>query len=169
MKKVSLLSMALAFAVVVTSCKKEEEDDNNNNQPPAAVGIQGKWQSSGADVAPLLVNLFGIDSLYAEFNTNNTYLVRQWASGTELVSLTGVYTQANSGVNGIWTIEVNQSAPSALISEGIFKVEGNMMMYEVVQTNPDIQAVPPTPQGGFGSTNGGALGNLNVQTYRKVN
>ncbi len=39
------------------------------------------------------------------------------------------------------------------------------MLYEIVQTNPDIGATPPDPAMGFCSTNGGALGCLNLQRY----
>ncbi|MCI0495285.1 hypothetical protein L0Z72_09795, partial [candidate division KSB1 bacterium] len=48
------------------------------------------------------------------------------------------------------------------------QVKPDSMLYEVAQTNPDISAIPPTPQGGFGSTNGGALGMMNVQKYIRV-
>ena len=65
-------------------------------------------------------------------------------------------------------ITVNQSSPAALTSEGIFEVTDNTMKYEIVQTSPDISAVPPTAAAGFGSTNGGALGESNVQVYERV-
>ncbi|GCD77960.1 hypothetical protein JCM31826_14420 [Thermaurantimonas aggregans] len=159
--------LALFTASALVGCQKQ--DDNNDDNTNQLVGIQGKWQSSKSNVAPLLVTLFQIDSIYAEFNTNNTYEVRQWnRDGVQLPTLTGTYTQTKSNVGNIWTIRVEQTAPSALISEGIFEITGNTMKYEIVQTQPDIQAVPPTPQGGFGSTNGGALGQANVQTYVRV-
>lgn len=164
-KNFALLALFVATALV--GCKKQ--DDNNDDDTNQLVGIQGKWQSSKSNVAPLLVTLFQIDSIYAEFRTNNTYEVRQWnRDGVQLPTLTGTYTQAKSNVGNIWTIRVEQTQPSALISEGIFEITGNTMKYEIVQTQPDIQAVPPTPQGGFGSTNGGALGQANVQTYVRV-
>ncbi len=166
MKINAWLGLSLAAIVAVSACKKE--DDNDDNNTPTATGIQGKWQSSGSDVAPLLVTLFQTDSIYAEFNTNNTYLVEQYSTSGALVTLSGTYTQQKATTD-IWTIEVNQTVPATLTSEGIFKVDGSTMTYEIVQTQPDIQAVPPTPAAGFGSTNGGALGTINVQTYRKVN
>lgn len=132
------------------------------------VGVQGKWQSSGTNVAPLLAALFATDSIYVEFKTDNTYLVEQYdTSGAKLV-LVGTYTQKESGVGEIWEIEVSQSSPAALTSEGIFEVTDNTMKYEIVQTSPDISAVPPTAAAGFGSTNGGALGMLNVQVYERI-
>lgn len=179
---VALLGIGLMTAL--PSCKKDEETKasctdgvQNGNETgvdcggdcaPCEVGIQGSWWSKGADVAPLLVNLFAIDSIYAEFRTNLSYEVVTYSGGVAS-TLTGVYTQSDSGTNGIWDITVNQSSPAALTSTGIFKVEGDSMQYEVVQTEPSIGAVPPTAAGGFGSTNGGGLGMLNVQKYVRAN
>lgn len=168
MKKIYyFLTVAIGIAFILNGCKKQDDEDiSDGNQP---VGLQGIWQSSKANVAPLLVTLFQIDSIWVEFRTNNTYEVRQWnKDGVQLPTLSGTYTQSKSNVGNIWTIRLEQTQPSALISEGIFEITGNTMKYEVVQTQPDIQAVPPTPQGGFGSTNGGALGQANVQTYVKI-
>lgn len=168
MKKLKLWSLAaLALSFSVISCDKEEDDDD---QPTTEqkTGIQGEWQSSGTDVAPLLVALFGTDSVYANFATDMTYSVEQYDTSGAKLTLTGTYMQEESSVEDIWTIEVNQTAPATLTSEGIFEVEGNTMRYEIVQTNPDIQAVPPTPQDGFGSTNGGAAGMTNVQVYQRI-
>ena len=55
-----------------------------------------------------------------------------------------------------------------MTSEGIFKVENTTLTYEIVQTEPDISAVPPTASAGFGSSNGGALGNSNIQVYQAI-
>ena len=143
-------------------------DCGGTNCDPCEVGVMGKWQSSGTNVAPLLVNLFATDSIYAEFNTDFTYYVEQYdTSGTKLI-LEGTYTQAESGTGNIWDIEVNQSSPAPLTSKGILEVTGTTMKYEIVQTSPDIGAVPPTAAAGFGSTNGGAFGTLNVQVYEKI-
>lgn len=132
-------------------------------------GAQGKWESSGSDVAPLLSLYFGVDSIYAEFNTDMTYMVEQYDTNGTKLTLSGTYTQTKSTTDDIWTITVIQSSPSTLTSEGIFKVENSTMKYEIVQTEPDISAVPPTPTGGFGSTNGGALGTINIQVYQAIN
>ncbi len=171
MKNLKLWSLALASVLAFSSCSEEEEDNNNNdNNTPQMVGIQGEWQSSGTNVAPLLANLFGTDSIYAEFRTDMTYTVEQYDTTGASLTLTGTYSQEESGINDIWTITVNQSAPAALTSEGMFKIEGNTMTYEVVQTSPDIGATPPNPADGFGSSGSGgvALGSLNIQTYQSV-
>ena len=190
MIRLKYLFAVLLFAgtiLVIPSCKDDDNptpdptctdgiqngdetgvDCGGTNCAPCEVGVQGKWQSSGSNVAPLLVNLFATDSIYAEFNTDFTYLVEQYdTSGAKLI-LTGTYTQSESGTDDIWNIEVNQTAPAALTSKGIFEVTGTTMRYEIVQTNPDLGAVPPTATGGFGSTNGGALGTLNIQVYEKI-
>ncbi len=135
---------------------------------PCLVGIQGEWQSSGANVAPLLVTLFAVDSIYAEFKTDMTYSVTQVDTSGTAIQLTGTYAQTESSVDGIWEITVNQSAPATLTSEGIFEINDNTMKYEIVQTQPDLGATPPTPEAGFGSSSGGALGDTNVQTYIRI-
>jgi len=133
-------------------------------------GIVGTWVSSGANVAPILVSLFGVDSIVATFNSNQTYEVLQYAGGaTSPLTLTGTYSQSLSSTGNIWTITVDQTTPAALTSEGIFEVtvsdNPNSMLYEIAQTSPDIGAIPATPEGGFGSTNGGAFGDTNIQKY----
>ncbi len=134
--------------------------------------IVGKWLSAGNNVAPLLVTYFNIDSIYAEFKDNFTYVVRQVDKlGVSLV-LEGTYSATASGVGNIFKIVVNQSSPTVLTSEGIFKIvtppPPDSMLYEIVQTNPNIGALPPTPEAGFGSSNGGALGTINIQKYIRL-
>jgi hypothetical protein len=57
-------------------------------------------------------------------------------------------------------------------SEGIFEIttvaEKYQMRYEVAQTTPSIGATAPTVTGGFGSTSGGALGTINIQTFVQI-
>lgn len=171
----------LFASLLVIGCSKEENkgtcSDGIQNQDETGIdcggvcgacqeGTQGKWKSF--PVAPILANF--ADSIIAEFSTNNTYTVHQWKDGAK-VELTGTYTQTKSGVGSIYTIKLNQTSPTALTAEGIFEVaaDNKSMKYEVAQTEPSIAGVtPPTPQGGFGSTSGGAFGNINVQNYVRV-
>lgn len=136
------------------------------------VGIIGKWESSGLNMAPLLIGA-GIDSVYADFRGDNTYLVESFTADGSKTTLTGTFTQQRSSVAGIWKITVNQSSPNALVSEGIFQVIDQSplkMKYEIAQTDPAIVGVtPPTAEQGFGSTSAGAFGTANVQTYLKIN
>ncbi len=134
-------------------------------------GIVGTWVSAGEDVAPLLVTLFMVDSIVATFEANQTYTVLQYAGGSEAaLTLSGTYSQTVA--NGtIWDIIVDQTAPAALTSEGIFQIDPsaspNSMQYEIAQTSPDIGAIPPNADDGFGSTSGGVLGDANVQVYKR--
>ncbi len=102
------------------------------------MGIIGSWYSSGENVATLLVTYFNVDSIYAEFRENNTYLVEQYnignTSGTPDVIFDGTFTISKSNVGEIWTIVI-------------------------VQNNPEA---------GFGSTNSGAFGNWNIQKYIRI-
>ena len=180
------LSIGVGISVTSSSCEKDDEPtatctdgiqngdetgvDCGGSCSACAVALQGtKWQSSGANVAPLLVTLFDTDSIFAQFNADFTYLVEQYDSQGAKIELRGTYTQSESTVSGIWNVEVNQTSPAALTSKGIFQITGNTMKYEIVQTEPNIGAVPPTAAGGFGSTNGGGLGTANVQNYVKIN
>ncbi len=168
MKKFKFWTLALvSLSFFMVSC--EDEDETVDTPVQQAVGIQGEWASAGNDVAPILASLFGTDSIYANFRTDFSYTVEQYDTNGAKLTLSGVYTQTKSSEGEIYTIEVNQSSPAALVSEGIFEVSGSVMRYEIVQTSPDIGATPPTPADGFGSSNGGALGTINIQTYRELN
>ena len=137
--------------------------------------IIGTWISAGENVAPLLITYFNIDSLIADFRDDMTYSVRQVDVFGVAAVLEGTWSAQETGVGNIFTITVNQSSPTVLTSEGIFEVHMGMpvpdpdyMLYEIVQTNPDIGAIPPNAEAGFGSSNGGALGNLNIQKYIRI-
>lgn len=134
-----------------------------------AVGIYGTWVSEGTNVAPLLFSLFGTAKVEATFNDNGSYEVVQTDTSGAAVTLSGTFTMTKSDVDNIFEISASQTSPAALTSEGIFEIYSDSspytMKYEVVQTSPDIGATPPTPSAGFGSTNGGGLGTINIQTY----
>ncbi len=137
------------------------------------LGIIGEWYSSGENVAPLLVDFFDVDSIYAEFKDDNTYEVEQYnignTSGTPDLIFTGTFEIEKSTVGEIWTIEIIQDQPFAATSEGIFEIKTSpeVLWYEVVQTS-GTQNVPPTPEDGFGSSNGGTLGDTNIQKYIRI-
>ncbi|MCB0654290.1 MAG: hypothetical protein KDC85_23625 [Saprospiraceae bacterium] len=137
---------------------------------PCPEGVQKtKWQSSGANIALLLAGApFNVDSIYVEFDLI-TYRVEQFSGGVMTV-LEGNYTQSKSGFGNIWDIILNQSTPSSLTATGIYEisVDGNLMTYEVLQTEPDLGYTPPTAAAGFGSTNGGTFSTWNVQKYEKI-
>lgn len=130
--------------------------------------LVGNW--TAYDVSPLLAGL-GITGITAEFRSNNTYKVVSAADGAES-DLEGTYTISDEpNSEGIYAITLNQTSPNSLTSEGIFKVyiaSPDSMWYEVAQTDPAITGVtPPTQDGGFGSTSGGAFGVMNIQKYKR--
>lgn len=139
----------------------------------ADLGIIGEWYSSGDNVAPLLVTYFTVDSIYAEFKDDFTMIVYQFnegnTSGTPDVTYSSNYTMEKSTVDDIWTIEIVQIDPYAAEVSGIFEInaETDVLWYEVVQTS-GTQNIPPTPVTGFGSSNGGTLGDTNIQKFVRL-
>jgi hypothetical protein len=137
------------------------------------LGIMGKWISEGSNVAPLLVTYFKVLKVSAEFKTDFTYVVNQFNVGNTTTTpdlvFTGTYVIAKSATGNIWTVTCNQELPYTAVASGIFEVKTSpeVLWYEVVQTS-GTQNVPPTPAGGFGSSNGGTLGVLNVQKFVRV-
>jgi len=135
--------------------------------------IWGRWLSTGANIAPLLQTIFSnnIDSIYASFSPDGTYLVNQLNVDGTFLNYGGTYSVQASSVDYIYTIVITQTTPAVATVEGMFEVDlsenPNFLTYEVVQTS-GTQNVPPTPAAGFGSTNGGAFGTLNVQKYIRV-
>lgn len=165
------LSLALLLSIFFIACTKNE--DTVVPTPEVKLeGVQGEWQSSGDNVAPLLAIYFKVDSIYAKFNTDNTYNVESYDSSGVKTEYTGTYVQTKDANSNIYTIKLNQATPSVGTSEGIFEIytdETNYdMQYEVVQTQPDIGNVPPTASKGFGSSNNGSLGTSNVQKYFRI-
>lgn len=135
------------------------------------LGIIGEWYSSGDNVAALLVTYFQVDSIYAKFNTDNTYLVEQFNIGNETTTpdleFTGSFTIEKSDVDEIWTIVLSQELPFAAEASGIFEIRDEVLWYEVVQVT-GTQNIPPTPADGFGSSNGGTLGDTNIQKFIRI-
>lgn len=172
MKSFRLWSILSIVALLgFSACSEDEDPANNNQNTNDPVGLQGEWYSSGTNVAPLLSALFATDSIYIKFNTDLSYTVEQYDTSGAKLELNGTYIQTESNVGNVWTITVNQTSPAVLTSEGIFEVDGNTMQYEIVQTDPDIGATPPTAATGFGtSASGGTpLGAFNIQKYVRIN
>ncbi len=137
------------------------------------LGIMGSWISEGTNVAPLLVTYFKVLKVTAEFKTDYTYKVNQFNIGNATITpdlvFTGTYVIAKSTTGKIWTITCNQELPYTAVASGIFEIKTSpeVLWYEVVQTS-GTQNVPPTPVAGFGSSNGGTLGVLNIQKFVRV-
>jgi len=141
------------------------------------LGIIGEWYSAGTNVAPLLVAYFSVDSIYAQFYDAYSYLVEQFnignTSSTPDVIYEGSFVIEKSTVGEIWNIDLAQELPFAATSVGIYEIKTSPeeLWYEVVQTS-GTQNIPPTPEGGFGSSNGGTLVidgvNWNLQKFIRI-
>jgi len=144
-----------------------------SNTATKDLGIIGKWLSEGSNVAPLLVTYFSVLKVEAEFKADFTYVVNQYNVGNTTTTpdlvFSGTYAIEKSTTGNVWTITCSQEMPYVATASGIFEVKTGpeVLWYEVVQTS-GTQNVPPTPAAGFGSSNGGTLGVLNIQKYVRV-
>lgn len=140
-----------------------DEDCNCLVEPVNYDVIVGKWRSPVP--APILASF--VDSIHVEFKNNQTYVVKSFKDGG-ITELTGVYETAD-GVGPIRNIVLDQMTPTTLTSQGIYQVDGDNLTYEVAQVEPAQPGVEaPTAEAGFGSTSGGAFGDMNVQHYYKM-
>lgn len=164
MRKQAILAALVLAVFGLAAC--DEESTGVEEQTDELVGT---WVSKGADLAPGFAP-FGIDSIYATFNDDQTYLVLQYAGGSDqAVTLTGTYVIGAQPEGAIRAITLTQATPSALTAAGIFQVSGSSMQYEVIQVQPDIGATAPTVSGGFGSTTvGGTTTDVWIQNYDLV-
>jgi hypothetical protein len=144
-----------------------------SNAAAKDLGIIGNWLSEGSNVAPLLVTYFKVAKIEAEFKADFTYKVNQFNIGNTTTTpdlvFSGTFEIAKSTVGNIWTITCNQEMPMLATASGIFEIKTGpeVLWYEVAQTS-GTQNVPATPAAGFGSTNGGTLGAMNIQKYVRV-
>ena len=131
-KYVAMAAIAALFAVGCSS------DDNGTTDPEETYDvIVGKWRSPVP--APLLVSF--VDSIHVEFRNNQTYIVNSFKDGAS-VDLEGTYV-TEDGVGAIRNIILEQSVPGDLTSQGIYRVSGNELTYEVAQTTPLQPGVTP--------------------------
>lgn len=163
MKKYLLLIAAFSLAFAGIACDSSSTDANDDEEDP----LFGIWVSEGENVAPGLAGPpFNNVRIEADFNDDNTYLVEAEDAEGSIVIFSGTYQTTEPNSNGIRGITLNQSVPAALVSSGIFRIEGNTMQYEVIQEG--LTGVePPTVAGGFGSTTvgGDQTGPFWIQTY----
>ena len=160
--KLSLVLAVLLALLSFVACS-DDDDDGPPTQPPAADPWVGQWLSAGSNVAPILVAIFNYDSVRVWLNDDQTVRLDTHVAGGAWSSVTGVYTVTESTSGDVHAISLVYAAFS---QEGIIEVtEGtpDQFRLEVVQTVPDIGAVPRTPETGFGSDS--ALGDANIQVY----
>ena len=155
-----------------------ESGTTAGDEPPplATSALEGRWLSVGADLSPILSDpSVDITRLDARFNSDMSFEVEVTNGDGFTFELAGTYSLTpapNSDLTqeGIThQLTLSQTFPEASTSEGLWRVEGDLLTYEVVQVQPPLPGgqTPPTPAGGFGSTNNGALGDDNVQRYRR--
>lgn len=143
------------------------DTDDTGDTEDEAPSIHGSWRSKGGDLAPLLVQYFGFTTVDAQFKANSNYSVSADADDGKTYDFAGTYVV--SGEGPIHRIVLTQTSPSSATAEGIFRVQGDTLTYEVVQTQPDFGFTPPTPATGFGSTGGdGVEPDANTQVYRRL-
>ena len=164
LKYALLLTLAIGL-LGLAACGDDDDDNGGGTNPPVPDAWVGTWLSAGADVAPLLVNLFQYDSVRVTMNDDNTVLLETHPAGGAWTSLPGVYTVTESVSGDVDAIAINYTA---FEQEGIVQVwtaSPDSLYLEVVQTVPDIGAVPRTPASGFGSD--AQLLTFNIQKYRR--
>ena len=130
--------------------------------------LTGSWRSEGDGIAPLLAaDPFDWVLATATFDGHGTYAASAMDGQGAAYPVAGTYTVDTSTLPG--TIELHQTEGGVLTAVGIWQVDGDTLTYEVVQTVPDYGLVPPTPDGGFGSSSGAGLqpGDV-VQVYERT-
>lgn len=163
MKTIKYVAMAAIATMVAFGCSSDDDGNSGEPDPVNYDVIVGKWRSPVP--APILADF--VDSIHVDFKNNQTYIVKSFKDGAA-VELTGTY-ETSDGVGDIRNIKLQQATPTALTSEGIYRVSGEELTYEVAQTEPAQQGVtPPTAEAGFGSTSNGAFMDWNVQHYVKM-
>ena len=143
-----------------TDAGTDTDTDTGTDADP----IVGDWVSQGTDLAPLFRNaFFDYQRIDGGFAADGTYAVLVTLNDGGTVTLTGTYA-TDTGTTP-HTITVEQTAPEAQSSAGIYAVSGGTLTYEIASESAGC--TPPTPAGGFGSSSCPNLspGDL-TQTYR---
>jgi hypothetical protein len=161
-----LLLVLLTSLALLTVFACSDDDDNGGGGPVAPTDPDpwvGQWLSAEDNVAPILVAIFDYDSVRVWLNEDLTVRLDTHVRDGAWSTTNGVYAVTESATGDVHSISLVYAAFS---QEGIIQVtEGtpDEFMLEVVQTVPDIGAVPRTPESGFGSDP--TLGDLNIQVY----
>lgn len=159
MKITKIMVIALMGIMLIVGCEDTKDDDKDKNVDAWI----GTWLSAGNDVAPILVALFAYDSVRVTFEDDNTLTLDSHIANGAWTSTPGTYVITESDEGDIHGFAANYTA---FEQEGIIEIIDNVMRLEAVQTVPDIGALVPTVEAGFGADP--ALGAFNIQTYKKV-
>ena len=186
MNIIRILAAAFFFHFLLISCQEgtggescsdgilgdtEYTIDCGGNCPLCDEFFESSWVSSGDNLAPVWKDLFSANKITAVFYSDKTYQLTIENTDGQSIPMGGSYSLADSGVEGNWTLTLNQNLPDEKVFEGIIQAQDNYVLkVEIVQTNPYINAIAPTPEGGLGSTKTETGGNTvpfpgNVQTF----
>lgn len=133
--------------------------------------FEGSWKSEGENLSQVWKELFDAQTITANFSPSKSYTMTILNTNGTSYTTSGSYTLSDSGIDGIWTLTLNQTQPTTATFDGIMKaVDNYVLRVEIVQTEPYINAIAPTPSGGLGSTKTETGGNTvsfpgNVQTF----
>ncbi len=135
---------------------------------PTKEYLVGTWVSEGDNIAPGLKATLKTKRIVATFNSNNTYSVVATDSANVSVTYTGTFTTQSNNNTSIRNITLNQTTPTSVTSQGIYRVTTKDLTYEVIQTTPAIPGfTAPVASEGFGSTkyNSLPLGKTWIQKF----
>lgn len=133
--------------------------------------FESSWVSEGDNLAMAWKELFSARKITTVFNPDKSYKLIIEDTDGQSTTMQGIYTLSDSGIENIWTISLDQSQPDDKVFKGIVKAQDNYVLnVEIVQTDPYINAIAPTPEGGLGSTKTETNGSTsvfpgNVQTF----
>jgi len=160
--RIAMMLTLLASALVLSSCSDDDGDDGGTD-PVVPKEWHGTWLSAGDNVAPLLVAVFNYDSVRVVMRDDNTVTLSTHVIGGAWTDTEGTYSVTETGKSDVLAISL---VYPAFEQEGIIQTTlgaPDVLQLEVVQTLPDIGAVPRTPTSGFGSD--ATLGDSNIQVY----
>lgn len=162
--KFALLA-TLALGLVALAACNDDDNGGGGTTPPVPDAWIGKWISTGADVAPVLVTAYDYDSVYVTFNADQTVKLETHIANGAWATLNGTYGITESANSDIDVIEV--SYPGAYDQEGIIQVfpaTPDSLWLEAVALGYGLTI--PTVANGFSVDDHTAY--RNIQVYRRV-
>jgi hypothetical protein len=151
--EVTMRMRALLFGCVfLVGCGVAEGGPGGGGSKSA---LSGTWFSGGNDMAKGFGGPpFNFASLKVLFDDDGSYSVKATDTKQKTIDFTGTWIATASATPGLYEIEQRQIMPQAVVSKGIYQLDqaSGRLTFEIIQTQPDVGAAPPTVMGGFGST-----------------
>jgi hypothetical protein len=145
--------------------------------------IIGTWRSKGVDIAPLLITqpTINLTNISHRLGVDNSLVSTYRLSNGQTYSYTGTYTIGDPTTPLVTTLNFTYPTLGQTLTGISFVAPGasgspDQLSLEFVAPVPSLPGftisgvpvlTPPTPTGGFGSTNRGAIGQVNVQIFRR--